>query len=138
MSLRDLPATVVDVLGFDAGSPFPGESLARFWNGPTPAKGPATSLPGQVLSEVVPLDPTNPDPSQLLEQRWPLAALADAEWKYIRREGETREELFHLRDDPYEQHDVAGDPALAPVLERMRRALGQRTAGPLTRDRFRR
>ncbi len=33
VSLRDLAATVVDVLGLKAGSPFPGSSLARHWEG---------------------------------------------------------------------------------------------------------
>ena len=32
VSLRDLAATVVDVSGQRAGSPFPGHSLARFWD----------------------------------------------------------------------------------------------------------
>ncbi len=31
VSLRDLPATVVDQLGLSAGSPFPGRSLAAYW-----------------------------------------------------------------------------------------------------------
>ncbi len=31
VSLRDLPATVVDLLGLSAGSPFPGRSLAAYW-----------------------------------------------------------------------------------------------------------
>src|SRR5262249_8714844 len=31
VSLRDLPATVVDQLGLRAGSPFPGRSLAAYW-----------------------------------------------------------------------------------------------------------
>ncbi len=31
VSLRDLPATVVDLLGMSAASPFPGRSLAAFW-----------------------------------------------------------------------------------------------------------
>ncbi len=31
VSLRDLPATIVDLAGQANGSPFPGESLARFW-----------------------------------------------------------------------------------------------------------
>ena len=32
VSLRDLPATVVDQLGLSAGSPFPGHSLAAYWS----------------------------------------------------------------------------------------------------------
>ena len=31
VSLRDLPATVVDLLDLQAGAPFPGRSLVRFW-----------------------------------------------------------------------------------------------------------
>src|SRR5262249_39877541 len=33
ISLRDLPATIADVLGFNDGTRFPGASLARYWNG---------------------------------------------------------------------------------------------------------
>ena len=32
VSLRDLPATVVDLLGLGHESPFPGRSLARHWS----------------------------------------------------------------------------------------------------------
>ena len=39
VSLRDLPATVVDLLGLSAGSPFPGRSLAAYW-GRRPGKSP--------------------------------------------------------------------------------------------------
>jgi len=138
VSLRDLAATVVDVLGFKAGSPFPGDSLARFWNGSAraaPAQ-PAASEPA--LSEVVPIDTLNPDPAQLAEPRWPLAALTEGDWTYIRREGDVREALFHLREDPNELHNLAGDPAMEPMLEQMRQALGRLTGGPLTPQRFNR
>ena len=61
----------------------------------------------------------------------------DAEWSYIRREGDIREELFHLRDDANEQHNVAGEPAAQATLERMRTTLGRITNGPLLPPRFR-
>ena len=38
VSLRDIPATVVDLLGLASARPFPGRSLARFWAGKEPAK----------------------------------------------------------------------------------------------------
>jgi arylsulfatase A-like enzyme len=44
VSLRDLPATVVDQLGLSADSPFPGRSLAAFWS----------LAPGQPPPEVTP------------------------------------------------------------------------------------
>jgi hypothetical protein len=84
VSLRDLAATIVDMLGFKADSPFPGDSLARFWNASSPA-APAepTALDSNgPLSELVPLDPVNPDPSQFLKPRWPLAGLTEGDWTY--------------------------------------------------------
>jgi hypothetical protein len=89
-----------------------------------------------VLSEVVPLDGLNPDPSQLLRPRWPLATLTGAGWTYIRREGDVREELFDVRADPRQLHDLAGNPAQRSMLERLRATLGRLTAGPLTPQRF--
>jgi arylsulfatase A-like enzyme len=135
VSLRDLPATIVDVLGFKENSPFPGNSLARYWNGTAPAPADPI-LPGGVLSEVIPLDPLNPDPAQLLTQPWPLAALSDGEWTYIRRDGDVREELYHADNDALEQKNLAADPAMVRTLDRMRKALSHLTGGSLTPDRF--
>ena len=42
VSLRDLPATVVDRLGLSAGSPFPGRSLAALWSSSTRNRAPAS------------------------------------------------------------------------------------------------
>jgi hypothetical protein len=132
-----LPATIVDVLGLQNRSPFPGNSLARYWNGSTRSLGEPGAPPG-ALSEVVPLDPLNPDPAQLVAQPWPLAAFCDREWTYIRRDGDVREELFHVREDASEQINLAGDPAHRAKLEQMRRDLARQTGGTLTPKRFNR
>jgi arylsulfatase A-like enzyme len=132
VSLRDLAATIVDILGLAAGSPFPGESLARFWDG-----SPRAAVAGQALSEVVPLDTFGPDPTQWIKKtRWPLAALTEGDWTYIRREGNVREELFHVRADAQELHNFADNPAMQPKMSQMRDTLGRLTAGPLTPQRF--
>ncbi len=138
VSLRDLAATVVDIAGMKAPFPFPGRSLSRFWkvsseSAPAPAE-PAAS--DQALAEVVPNDPRDPDPARLLKPRWPLAALTEGDWTYIRREGDVREELFDWRKDAQEQHNLASEPTLRSVLDRMRGALSRLTAGPLTPQRF--
>jgi arylsulfatase A-like enzyme len=136
VSLRELPATIIDLLSFQAGSPFPGTSLARFWKESAPASANAAGSQ-QVLSEVVPLDSFGPDPSRWpYNPRWPLAALADDEWTYIRREGDVREELFRPREDALELHNLAGNPDMQSTLDRKRAALGRLTAGPLTPQRF--
>ena len=36
VSLRDLPATIVELAGQGIGSPFPGRSLSRLWADPNP------------------------------------------------------------------------------------------------------
>ena len=47
VSLRDVATTIADVAGQAAGSPFPGRSLARFWNEPiaTTPPGPHRRIP---------------------------------------------------------------------------------------------
>jgi arylsulfatase A-like enzyme len=139
VSLRDLAATMVDVLGFQEGSPFPGVTLARFWNGSSssPLASAEAAAPVPVLSEVVPLQAVSPHPADWLNKpTWPLAALTDGDWTYIRREGNVREELFHAPEDAQQRRNRASDPAMRPTLERMRGALSRFTAGPLTPARF--
>jgi arylsulfatase A-like enzyme len=135
VSLRDLAATIVDLLNFQTGSPFPGQSLARFWNGSSPSPAPAMPAEG-ALAEVVPIDPLNPDPLEMAKPHWPIAAVIDGGWSYIRREGDVREELFHVREDGGEMHNLAGAPAMQPRLDRMRDTMRRLTAGPLTPQRF--
>jgi hypothetical protein len=60
----------------------------------------------------------------------------DAEWSYIRREGDIREELFHLHEDAKKEHNLASDPGTQTTLERMRATLDRVTAGPLLPGRF--
>ncbi len=141
VSLRDLAATVVNVLGFDAGSPFPGTSLARHWPIASPAPAfdagtaPIARLP---LSEVVPGFAINVDAYGLPRKSMPLGALTDGEWSYIRSEGNVHEELYHLRADANQQRNVVREPAVRGVLDRMRGSLRELTDGPLVPERFNR
>jgi arylsulfatase A-like enzyme len=135
VSLRDLPATIVDLLGLTPGSPFPGVSLAPLWARPSSDPVAEPNGPGPALSEVVPIDPVDPESAELLERRRAWASLADGDWIYIRREGGDPE-LFDLRADGRQRHNRAADPGVQPVLERMRRTLDKMTAGPLTHERF--
>jgi arylsulfatase A-like enzyme len=138
VTLRDLAATIVDVLDLEAGSPFPGSSLARCWDG-KPTTPPPTRAPSDpALSEVVPGFATNVDAYGLPRKTWPIGALNDGEWSYIRGEGNVREELFRVSQDARQQHNLARDPAAQPALERMRRALARLTGGPLLPQRFHR
>ena len=100
-----------------SGSPFPGESLARFWDSSSASP---SQIADQTLAEVVPIDPTNLDPSAPVKPRWPLGAINEGGWTYIRREGDVREELFHVQEDARESHNLVDSAAARAELERMR------------------
>jgi arylsulfatase A-like enzyme len=138
VTLRDLAATIVDVLDLEAGSPFPGSSLARYWDGKPTTPPPAHAPDAPALSEVVPGLANYVDAHGLPIKTWPLGALNDGEWSYIRREGNVHEELFRVGRDAREQRNLARDPAALPVLERMRQALARLAGGPLLPQRFNR
>jgi arylsulfatase A-like enzyme len=139
VSLRDLAATIVDLTGVSAAGAFPGDSLARFWKEDTPLERPAASIASSAIAEVVPNDPAIVKTrEELLAPHWPLAALSERDWTYIRRDGEIDEQLFHRREDPGELRNLSTDPASQPRLEQMRGKLRELTAGPLTPDRFNR
>jgi arylsulfatase A-like enzyme len=109
VSLRDLPATLVDVLGLADRSPFPGRSLARRWADAAPAD--AEGEP--VMSEI-------DDDDGRFREGPPSRAIVDRDRVYI-RSGEGREELYDLVGDPAETRDLRDDPGERPALDRLRR-----------------
>jgi arylsulfatase A-like enzyme len=119
VSLRDLAATIADLAGVGAGAKFPGESLARFWQ-PGALDSPRAS---PTFAEVVPVDPRRRNDRGVPHELSPLAAVKEQDWSYIRREHDAQEELFRLRDDPKEQHNLVGDPSAQSSLLRLRATL---------------
>jgi arylsulfatase A-like enzyme len=141
VSLRDLPATVVDLLDLEAGAPFLGASLARLWGraDSSDSADPAAPGPSPALSEVVPTDTLGPASESLLKDRSVWGSLAEGDSVYVRAyyRGHVIEELFDLRADPRELLNLAEDAAHQPLLKRMRARLDRLTIGPLTVQRFR-
>ena len=111
-------------------------SLARFWDASKVAAISDNTVCSPALSELSPENRLDSNPRRPNVNLWPVAALIERDWSYTRREGDFLELLFDLRKDAGERLNRANDPAVRPALERMRRALGQLTAGPLTPDRF--
>jgi arylsulfatase A-like enzyme len=136
VSLRDLAATIVDLTGLEARAPFPGVSLAPFWKQPGPVAPIQSTSASDVLAELVPSRPLNRDSGRVKRQLSPLGAIKQNDWSYIRREGDVREELFHLSEDAKEQRNLAGNPSVQATLEQMRAALDRLTGGPLLPERF--
>ncbi len=132
VSLRDVPATVVELVGFTKGSPFPGRSLSRLWrrgsSGEAPDAG-AIDLDG-AISELSGPNPSIPSQGRSPAARGPLISLAEGDLVYIRNEGDGSEELFNERDDPRELLNRARIQSMKPVLQRMREHLDQMRASP--------
>lgn len=142
VSLGNLAATITDIAGNDQSTPFPGESLARYWSTSNPTRRPPASgnpvNSDRALAEVVPKDPMlESGPRKRVELAWPIAAIVEEGWSYIRRDTDEREQLFHIHDDANELHNLANDPVAQTRLDAMRHTLNQLTAGPLTKERFR-
>jgi arylsulfatase A-like enzyme len=133
VSLRDLPATIVDLVGLGGGSPFPGRSLARYWTEPPAGASPLEAE--AALSELAGPNPQNPNHGRSPSYRGPLISIADGDLVYIRNQGDGGEELFNERDDPAEAHNLARDASMEPVLRRFRdRLLRDRARAPSIGD----
>ncbi len=110
-SLRDLAATIVDLVGAGGGSRLPGQSLAALWKGTPTANGPP------LLSEVN-VPPGLADWYPLVKGDMKSVIVGD---RHYIRNGDGREELYDFQEDPVEQQDLAGDDH--PGVERLRHSL---------------
>ena len=115
VTLQDIPATIVDILTITADSPFPGTSLAKFWNEPDSTM--FRSYP--LLSEVGPHDHISPwEPAYA----GPMKALLRDTLHYIRN-GDGREELYNVLTDPWERVDISQTKEGARELPGFRKCL---------------
>jgi arylsulfatase A-like enzyme len=114
VSLRDIPATVLELAGISCPGCFPGVSLTRALRSDT-----ATELSPR-FSEVT--------KGLRLPERYPnskgdLRSLIEAELHYILN-GDGSEELYDLAADPLEQANLARSGGAASTLEHFRSRLG--------------
>ncbi|CAN5675119.1 hypothetical protein BH23PLA1_BH23PLA1_06630 [soil metagenome] len=109
VSLRDLPATIADLLPFSepGRSPFQGRSLARYWE-----------VPGAESDPVL---------AEMLDNGPPALSLVAAGASYIRN-GDGREELYQLQDLD-EATNLSADPEHQEVLNRLRDLLARILGG---------
>ncbi len=128
VSLRDLPATIVDLVGQSAGSPFPGHSLADHWRDPGTRPAAASSA----FSELSVPNPRKTNTGRSPGERGSLVAVAEGDFVYIRNESDGREELFNERDDPQQLSNRAGLTAMKPLLEQFRKQVARFRAGTRT------
>jgi arylsulfatase A-like enzyme len=119
VSLREIPATVVDLLGARNDSPFPGRSLAPFWSG-----RPSETIlqPDSVISEVSVWQKASIDLGMPRAFRGRVSSLV-AEGKVYIRNADESEELFELYEDPEQVNNLARSDLALPVLARLRASL---------------
>jgi arylsulfatase A-like enzyme len=99
VSLRDLPATVVELVGLSDGSPFPGRSLTAYW-GLGPGEHPEITSPA--LTEQAEAAAFQPRPPGGREHPGFQMSLVASGHHYIRH-GMGLEQLYDLRIDPEER-----------------------------------
>ena len=118
VSLRDVPATVVDLLGMGRDAPFPGQSLAGY----------LARLPKAVAPPARPVLIETAKPLVLTNQgrepaaKGPMKSLVAGGLHYI-RDGEGLEELYVLQSDPAELTNLAASPNARAPLEQLRNSL---------------
>lgn len=124
VTLADLPATVLDLLGMSADSPFPGASLSSTW-----ADAPANASPAysELLARIdAGAFQKNQDPANA----WRSLVLDN--YSLILR-GDGHRMLYDLANDPGQTEDLDDDPDYSTVLESHRGAV-EAAAGELGRQ----
>jgi arylsulfatase A-like enzyme len=121
VSLRDLPATVLDLLGLPEASPFPGRSLAEYWH--TPAEHACAHTASPALSEKADETVLRPPPHEGPDPRkFELSLVAPDGFQYIRT-GPGVEHLYNLWRDPSASFDLIGSPEGDAMASHYRRLL---------------
>jgi arylsulfatase A-like enzyme len=136
VSLRDLAATIVAIAGLEAGSPFPGTPLLKVSAPQALMTVDPRSKPSPALAELAHEIPPYSSSTAYDPLRWPLSSLVTEDWSYFRRDGNLRELLFDVTEDPKELKNRASDSEVDSTLSQMRATLLELTSGPLTPARF--
>jgi arylsulfatase A-like enzyme len=121
-SLRDVAATVMDRLGLAAVSPFPGRSLARFWE--IGRGDDATGRDEPILAEVSIKERPSKHPAadQPPATLGPMTSMLSDGKVYI-RDAYGREELYDVAADPAEATNLAESPEGRTSVLEYRRTL---------------
>ena len=109
-----LPATLLDLIGAEGQTQFPGPSLAQLWEQPDLKH----DWPDP-LAEVAQIPWL---PAQFLTAHGAMKSVLDPQWQYIVHE-KFGEELYEWSQDPQETVNRVDDPVAQPALDRLRAIL---------------
>jgi arylsulfatase A-like enzyme len=124
VSLQDIPATILELLGVAGDPSLPGESLARYWNPEASDIAPSGTSAGAAFSQLTfnsfarPNDPI---------RNGTMQSLMDERFHYIRN-GDGREELYDYLADADERTNLAEGAESASLLASFRERLAQRAS----------
>lgn len=119
VSLRDIPATVLDLVGIDKGVFFPGASLRRYLEHKESAPSIDRSLS---ISEVHRIPGPIGPPAWYPTAKGDMMSLIHDQYHYILN-GDGREELYDIIMDPWETQDLANLDYFKLVVEQARAVL---------------
>jgi arylsulfatase A-like enzyme len=119
VSLCDLPATVIDLLGLKPEHGFAGRSLARCWQ-PRDQKGARVVTAPLLMETTKPVLLTNDGREPAA--KGPMKAVVAGGMHYIQMADGT-EELYNISTDVEEKSNLAGEADIAPVLLEFRNLL---------------
>jgi arylsulfatase A-like enzyme len=116
VTLRDLPATIVDLLGLADTLSFPGHSLRPTWDATGNA---ASGVSSPLISQV---EFARNLPSWYPISRGDMKSIVVDPYHYIRN-GDGTEELYDIRKDPWQRQPLTGSDQIGPVLDSLRQQL---------------
>jgi len=123
VTLRDLPATVLDLLGFEDKHVFPGSSLSRYWD-QTRSPGPKSPVFSVADRET----DTLPKEYPIMKANGYLQSLMMDQYHYIKGQ-DGHEELYDFIRDPLETRNLSGSDSERQVLDQFRATLKE-AVGP--------
>jgi arylsulfatase A-like enzyme len=119
VSLRDLPATIADLVEMSTQAPFPGRSLLPLWA----QDGSGSPEVSVVRSEAAIRKKSSRHEAKSPALRGPMVSVVAEGMSYIRN-ADDQEELYLLADDPRQVNDLADVANFRPALERIRAIAG--------------
>ena len=124
VSIRDIPATVMDIVGMVNEEPFPGISLLRYATG-------TASETERIEPRIAHLRPNKVWPNPQLDwatRKSHVYSLVSGTLHYlVNATGD--EELYDFVRDPWEKADLSRDKAMLAALARFRATLDARAPG---------